>query len=50
MHTIISYYQFIRNKVEAIINIKALKTRAVQQTTPVYRYSQLLPQHVVLQK
>jgi hypothetical protein len=34
--------QPMRNKVEAIHNIKALKTRKSQQTTPVYWYSQLL--------
>jgi hypothetical protein len=34
--------QPIRNKVEAILNIKAPKTRQAQQTTPVYWYSQLL--------
>jgi hypothetical protein len=39
-----------RNKVEAILNIKAPKTRKSQQTTPVYWYSQLLSQHVVSQK
>jgi hypothetical protein len=40
------------NKVElnAILNIKAPKIRKDQQTTPVYWYSQLLWQHVVLQK
>jgi hypothetical protein len=38
------------NKVEAIFDIKAPKTRKAQQTTPVYRYSQLLSRHVVLQK
>jgi hypothetical protein len=42
--------QPIRNKVEAILNIKASKTRKAQQTTPVYWYSQLLSQHVVSQK
>jgi hypothetical protein len=44
--------QPIRNKVEmnAILNIKAPKTRKQQQTTPVYWYSQLLSQHVVSQK
>jgi hypothetical protein len=44
--------QSIRNKVEnnAIFNIKASKTRKAQQNTPVYWYSQLLSQHVVLQK
>jgi hypothetical protein len=34
--------QPIRNKVEAILNIKAPKTRKAQQTTQVYWYSQLL--------
>jgi hypothetical protein len=42
--------QPIRNKVEAILNIKAPKTRKSQQTTPVYWYSQLLSRHVVSQK
>jgi hypothetical protein len=42
--------QPIRNKVEAILNIKVPKTRKSQQTTPVYWYSQLLSQHVVSQK
>jgi hypothetical protein len=44
--------QPIRNKVEmnAILNIKAPKKRKAQQTTPVYRYSQLLSRDVVLQK
>jgi hypothetical protein len=44
--------QPIRNKVEmdAILNIKVSKTRKAQQTRPVYWYSQLLLQHVVLQK
>jgi hypothetical protein len=37
--------QPIRNKVEAILNIKGPKTRNAQQTTPVYWYS-----HVVSQK
>jgi hypothetical protein len=39
--------QPMRNKVEAVLNIKAPKTRKEQQTTPVYRYSQLLSRHVV---
>jgi hypothetical protein len=41
--------QLIRNKVEmnAILNIKAPKTRKDEISTPVYRYSQLLSQHVV---
>jgi hypothetical protein len=34
--------QPIRNKVEAILNIKAPKTRKSQKTKPVYLYSQLL--------
>jgi hypothetical protein len=42
--------QPIRNKVEAILNIKAPITRKAQQTTPVYWYNQLLSQHVVSQK
>jgi hypothetical protein len=42
--------QSMRNKVEAILNIKALKTRKQQQTTPVYWYSQLLSRYVVSQK
>jgi hypothetical protein len=44
--------QPIRNKVEnnAILNIKAPKTRKAQQTTPVYWYSQLISRHVVSQK
>jgi hypothetical protein len=44
--------QPIRNKIDmnAILNIKVLKTRKSQQTTPVYWYSKLLSQHVVLQK
>jgi hypothetical protein len=33
--------QPIRNKVEAILNIKASKTRKDKSTTPVYWYSQL---------
>jgi hypothetical protein len=39
--------QPIRNKVEAIINIKAPKTRKAEPMTPVDWYSQLLSQHVV---
>jgi hypothetical protein len=39
--------QPLRNKFEAILNIKAPKTRKAQQTTPVYWYIQLLSQHVV---
>jgi hypothetical protein len=42
--------QPIRNKFEAILNVKALKTRKEEPATPVYWYSQLLSQHVVLQK
>jgi hypothetical protein len=42
--------QPMRNKVEAILNIKAPKTRKELQDTPVYWYSQLLSRHVVLQK
>jgi hypothetical protein len=46
--------QPIRNKVEmnAIlnINIKAIKTRKEEAATPVYWYSQLFSQHLVLQK
>jgi hypothetical protein len=42
--------QPIRNKIEAILNIKAPKTRKEQQTTPVYWYSQLLSRYVVSQK
>jgi hypothetical protein len=42
--------QPIRNKVEAILKIKALKTRKAQRTTPVCWYSQLLSQYVSLQK
>jgi hypothetical protein len=46
--------QPIRNKVEmnAIlnINIKATKTRKEEAATPVYWYSQLFSQHLVLQK
>jgi hypothetical protein len=44
--------QPIRNKVEinAILNIKAPKTRKGEPSMPVYWYSQLLSRHVVLQK
>jgi hypothetical protein len=42
--------QPIRNKVEAILNIKAPKTRKEDRTTPLYWYSQLLSRHVVSQK
>jgi hypothetical protein len=41
--------QPIRNKVEAILNIKAPKTRKEQPNTPVYWYSQLLSRYVVSQ-
>jgi hypothetical protein len=39
--------QPIRNKVEAILNVKAPKTRKEEASTPVYWYSQLLSRHVV---
>jgi hypothetical protein len=42
--------QPIRNKVEAIINIKVPKTRKEEPATPVYWYSQLVLLHVVSQK
>jgi hypothetical protein len=44
--------QPIRNKVEmdAILNIKAPKTRKEEQTTPGYWYSQLLSRYLVSQK
>jgi hypothetical protein len=42
--------QPIRNKVDAILNIMAPKTRKAQQITPVYWYSQLLLRHVVSRK
>jgi hypothetical protein len=44
--------QPMRGKVvlNAILNIKAHKTRKELQDTPVYWYSQLLSQHVVSQK
>jgi hypothetical protein len=44
--------QPIHDKVEmnAILNIKAPKTRKGKQNTPVYWYSQLLSRHVVSQK
>jgi hypothetical protein len=42
--------QPIRNKVEAILNIKAPKTRKGEPAMPIYWYSQLLSQHVVSQK
>jgi hypothetical protein len=42
--------QPIRNKIEAILNIKATKTRKEQHTKPVYWYCQLLSRHVFSQK
>jgi hypothetical protein len=44
--------QPIRNNVEmdAILNIKAPKTRKEEPATPVYWYSQLLLQHLFSQK
>jgi hypothetical protein len=42
--------QPMHNKVEAILNIKAPKTRKEEPSTPVYWYSQLLSRHVVSQK
>jgi hypothetical protein len=42
--------QPISNKVETILEIKVPKTRKEEPSTPVYWYSQLLSQHVVLQK
>jgi hypothetical protein len=42
--------QPMRNKVEAILNIKAPKTRKGEPSMPVYWYSQLLSQHVISQK
>jgi hypothetical protein len=42
--------QPIRNKVEAILNIKAPETRKEVPTTPFYWDSQLSSQHLVLQK
>jgi hypothetical protein len=42
--------QPIRNKVEAILNIKAPKTRKEEPATLVYWYIQLLSRHVVSQK
>jgi hypothetical protein len=42
--------QPISNKVEAILNIKAPKTRKEEPATPVYWYSQLLSRHVFSQK
>jgi hypothetical protein len=41
--------QPIRNKFEAILNIKAPKTRKEVRTTPIYWYSQLSLQHAVSQ-
>jgi hypothetical protein len=40
----------MRNKVEAILNIKAPKARKEDRTAPVYWYGQLLSRHVVSQK
>jgi hypothetical protein len=42
--------QPIHNKVEALLNIKAPKTRKEETTTPFYWYSQLLSRHVISQK
>jgi hypothetical protein len=42
--------QPIRNNSEAILNIKAPKTRQEKPTTPVYQYIQRLSRHVVSQK
>jgi hypothetical protein len=42
--------QPMHNKVEAILNIKAPKTRKEEPATPVFWYNQLLSRHVVLQK
>jgi hypothetical protein len=42
--------QPIRNKVEAILNIKAPKTIKEDRTMQVYMYSQLLSRHVLAQK
>jgi hypothetical protein len=42
--------QPIHNKVEAILNLKAPKTRKEETTMPVYWYSQLLSQNMVSQK
>jgi hypothetical protein len=42
--------QPLRNKVEAILNIKTPKTRKEQTITPVYWYSQILSRYVVSQK
>jgi hypothetical protein len=42
--------QPISNMVEAILNIKAPKTRKEEPSTPVYWYSQILSRHVVSQK
>jgi hypothetical protein len=42
--------QSMRNKVEAILDTKAPKTRKEDRTTPFYWYSQLLSRHVVSQK
>jgi hypothetical protein len=42
--------QPIRNKVEAILNIKATKTRKEEPTSQVHWYIQLLSRHVVSKK
>jgi hypothetical protein len=42
--------QPIHNKVEAILNIEAPKTRKEEAATPVYWYSQILSRHVISQK
>jgi hypothetical protein len=42
--------QHIRNKVEAIFNIEAPKTRKEEPDTQVYWYNKPLLQHVVSQK
>jgi hypothetical protein len=42
--------QPLRNKIEAILNIKAPKTRKEEPDTPFYWYSQLLSRYVVLKK
>jgi hypothetical protein len=42
--------QPIHNKVESILNIKALKKRKENAATPDYWYSQLLSQDVVSKK
>jgi hypothetical protein len=45
---IIQGIQPVHDKIEAILKIKAPKTR--KKTTPVHWYSQLLSRHVILQK